>query len=203
MLPASFQAPAAIILLIGGLLACFAGYRIFRVVLGIYGFILGALLASNVVGGEQSGAMMLAAAIGGGLVGALLLIAAYFVGVALIGAGFGAGLANLIGAGIGREPHILVVILLAIVGALAALRLQRYVIVVATAFGGAQTIVVGAAALLGNRAAAATAARAIYTVYPLNPMPETALDAIAALVLGIAGVIVQLMVTSNTKGKKR
>ena len=113
MLPASAQAPAAVILLIGGLLACFAGYRIFRVVLGIYGFILGALLASNVVGGEQSGTMMLAAAIGGGLVGALLLIAAYFVGVALIGAGFGAGLANLIGAGIGREPHILVVILLA------------------------------------------------------------------------------------------
>ena len=203
MLPASFQAPAAVILLIGGLLACFAGYRIFRVVLGIYGFILGALLASNVVGGEQSGAMMLVAAIGGGLVGALLLIAAYFVGVALIGAGLGAGLANLIGAGLGREPHIVVVILLAIVGALAALRLQRYVIVVATAFGGAQTIVVGAAALLGNPAAAATAARAIYTVYPLNPMPETALDAIAALVLGIAGVIVQLMVTSKNKGKKR
>ena len=202
MLPASFQAPAAIILLIGGLLACFAGYRIFRTVLGIYGFILGALLASNIVGGEQSSAMMLAAAIGGGLVGALLLIAAYFVGVALIGAGLGAGAANLLWAGMGREPHIVVVIVLAIIGALAALRLQRYVIVIATAFGGAQTVVVGVAALLGNRSAATAAARAIYTVYPLNPMPDTALDAIAALVLGIAGVLVQLMVTAKTKRKK-
>jgi hypothetical protein len=201
MLPASFQAPAAIILLVGGLLACFAGYRIFRVVLGIYGFILGALFASNVIGGEQSGAMMLAAAIGGGLVGALLLIAAYFVGVALIGAGLGAGAANLLSAALGREPHIVVVVVLAVIGALAALRLQRYVIVVATAFGGAQTVVVGAAALRGNRAAASTAARAIYTVYPLNPMPETMLDAIAAIVLGIAGVAVQLMVTA--KGKKK
>jgi hypothetical protein len=201
MLPASFQAPAAIILLVGGLLACFAGYRIFRVVLGIYGFILGALFASNVIGGEQSGAMMLAAAIGGGLVGALLLIAAYFVGVALIGAGLGAGAANLLGAALGREPHIVVVVVLAVIGALAALRLQRYVIVVATAFGGAQTVVVGAAALMGNRAAASTAARAIYTVYPLNPMPETMLDAIAAIVLGIAGIAVQLMVTA--KGKKK
>lgn len=200
MLPASFQAPAAIILLVGGLLACFAGYRIFRVVLGIYGFILGALFASNVIGGEQSGAMMLAAAIGGGLVGALLLIAAYFVGVALIGAGLGAGAANLLGAALGREPHILVVVVLAVIGALAALRLQRYVIVVATAFGGAQTVVVGAAALMGNRAAASTAARAIYTVYPLNPMPETMLDAVAAIVLGLAGIAVQLMVTA--KGKK-
>ena len=203
MLPASFQAPAAIILLIGGLLACFAGYRIFRTVLGIYGFILGALLASNIVGGEQSGTMMLAAAIGGGLVGALLLIAAYFVGVALIGAGLGAGAANLLWAGLGREPHILVVIVLAIAGALLALRLQRYVIVVTTAFGGAQTVVVGAAALLGNRAAAATAVRAIYTVYPLNPMPDTALDGIAALVLGIAGMLVQLMVTATNKRNKK
>ena len=202
MLPASFQAPAAIILLIGGLLACFAGYRIFRIVLGIYGFILGALLASNIVGGEQSSAMMIGAAIGGGVVGALLLIAAYFVGVALIGAGLGAGAANLLWAGMGREPHIVVVIVLAIIGALAALRLQRYVIIVTTAFGGAQTVVVGAAALLGNRAAAATAARAIYTVYPLNPLPDTTLDAIAAVVLGIAGVLVQLLVTATTKGKK-
>lgn len=202
MLPASFQAPAAIILLVGGLLACFAGYRIFRVVLGIYGFILGALFASNVVGGEQSGAMMLAAAIGGGLVGALLLIAAYFVGVALIGAGLGAGAANLIWAAFNREPHIVVVLVLAVIGALAALRLQRYVIVVATAFGGAQTVVVGAAALMGNRAAASTAARAIYTVYPLNPMPDTVLDTAAAIVLGITGVAVQLMVTAKGKNKK-
>ena len=200
MLPASFQAPAAIILLAGGLLACFAGYRIFRIVLGIYGFILGALFASNVVGGEQSSTTMLVAAIGGGLVGALLLIAAYFIGVALIGAGIGAGAANLLWAAFGREPHVVAVIVLAILGALAALRLQRYVIVVATAFGGAQTVVVGAAALMGNRAAAATAARAIYTVYPLNPIPDSVLDAIAALVLGIAGVAVQLMVTA--KGKK-
>ena len=202
MLPASFQAPAAIILLVGGLLACFAGYRIFRVVLGIYGFILGALFASNVVGGEQSGAMMLAAAIGGGLVGALLLIAAYFVGVALIGAGLGAGAANLIWAAFNREPHIVVVLVLAVIGALAALRLQRYVIVVATAFGGAQTVVVGAAALVGNRAAVSTAARAIYTVYPLNPMPDTVLDTAAAIVLGITGVAVQLMVTAKGKNKK-
>ena len=203
MLPASFQAPAAIILLVGGLLACFAGYRIFRVVLGIYGFILGALFASNVVGGEQSTWMMLGTALAGGVAGALLLIAAYFIGVALIGAGLGAGAANLIGAALGREPHVAIVIVLAIVGALAALRLQRYVIIIATAFGGAQTIVVGAAALMGNTSAATAAARAIYTVYPLNPMPDTLLDAMAALVLGIAGVAVQLLVTSkNTKSRK-
>ena len=199
MLPASFQTPAEVILLIGGLLACFAGYRIFRIVLGIYGFIGGALLASNIVGTEHT-MLMIGAAIGGGLIGALILIAAYFVGVALIGAGLGAVLANLLWAATGGEPHIAVVIILAIVGALAALALQRYVIIIATAFGGAQTVVVGATALMGSRAAADAAERSVYSVYPLNPMPATMLDSVAALLLGIAGVAVQLLVTA--KGKK-
>ena len=45
MLPASFHTPVAIILVLGGLLSCFAGYRVFRVVLGFFGFVLGALIA--------------------------------------------------------------------------------------------------------------------------------------------------------------
>lgn len=199
MLPAFLQTPAAAILLVGGLLACFAGYRVFRVVLGIYGFILGVLLATSIVGTENT-MWTIAAAIGGGLAGALLLIAAYFVGVALIGAGLGAALANLIWAAIGGEPHVLAVIAFAIAGALAALALQRYVIIIATAFGGAQTVVVGAAALMGTQAVADTAARTVYSVYPLNPMPDTVMDSVATLVLGIAGLLVQLLVTA--KGKK-
>ena len=199
MLPASLQMPAAVILLLGGLLACFAGYRVFRIVLGIYGFILGALLASSIVGTEHT-LWTIVASLGIGLLGALILIGAYFVGVALIGAGLGAGLANVIWAWVGGEPHVIVVIVLAIAGALGALALQRYVIIVATAFGGAQTMVVGAAAILGNRAAAETAAQTVYSVYPLDPMPGTSMDAGASLILGMAGVLVQLFVTA--KGRK-
>src|SRR5580765_3857678 len=110
MLPASFQTPAAVILLVGGIISCFAGYRVFRVVLGIYGFILGALLASGMVGTEHS-IWMIAAAFVGGLVGSLILIAAYFVGVALLGAGIGALATSLIWASIGREPSAVIVIL--------------------------------------------------------------------------------------------
>src|SRR5918994_3663593 len=128
MLPATFQTPAAVVLLAGGLLSCFAGYRVFRIVLGIYGFILGALLASSAMGTDQTFWMVVAALLGG-LIGALILIAAYFVGVALIGAGIGALAANLIWAWFNREPGLLVVILLSIAGALGALALQRYVII--------------------------------------------------------------------------
>src|SRR3954468_3614450 len=119
MLPASFQIPAAIILLVGGVISCFAGYRVFRVVLGIYGFILGALFASGIAGPENT-MWMIGAALVGGLLGALILIAAYFVGVALLGAGIGALAASLIWASLGREPGAAVVIVLATIGAVAA-----------------------------------------------------------------------------------
>ena len=200
MLPASFQTPAAIILVLGGLLSCFAGHRVFRVVLGFFGFVLGALLTSSVMGTDQT-VWMIVAAVVGGIVGALILVAAYFVGVALIGAGVGALVVNLIWASLGREPHIVIVILFAIAGALAALALQRYVIITATAFGGAWTTIVGALALLGDKLAVEAAARNnVWLAYPMNPAPGQRWVIVAWLVLGLVGVIVQLGVTA--KGKK-
>jgi hypothetical protein len=203
MLPAAFQTPAAIILILGGLLSCFAGYRVFRVVLGFFGFILGALLTSSVMGTEQT-VWMVVAAIAGGIVGALILVAAYFVGVALIGAGVGALVANLIWASLAREPHIVIVILFAIAGALGALALQRYVIVVATGFSGAWTTIVGALALTGDRLAVEAAARNnVWLAYPMNPAPGQRWVIYAWLVLGLVGVTVQLMITAEGKKKKQ
>ncbi len=204
MLPATFQTPAAGILLLGGLLACFAGYRVFRIVLGIYGFILGALLASSAMSSDQT-LWMVVAAILGGIAGALILVAAYFVGVALIGAGVGAFVANVIGAALGREPHVFVVIALAILGALGALALQRYVIIVGTSFGGAWTTIVGALALRGNRVAAEAAARNdVWLAYPINPAPGERWIIFAWLALGIIGLLVQVGITArDSKGKRK
>jgi Domain of unknown function (DUF4203) len=201
MLPASFQTPAALLLVVGGLLSCFAGYRIFRIVLGIYGFILGALLASSAMGTDQT-LWMIVAAVVGGLIGALILIAAYFVGVALIGAGIGALVANVVAASLGREPHIFVLILLAVVGALAALALQRYVIIVSTAFGGAWTAIVGALALKGDRVASQAAAHNdVWLAYPLNPAPGQRWVILVWLALGAAGLIAQLSTPEKRKKK--
>jgi hypothetical protein len=61
MLPASYQLPAAVILVAGGALACFFGYRLFRTVLGIYGFILGALIATSVLGPTETSTTLLVA----------------------------------------------------------------------------------------------------------------------------------------------
>src|SRR5882672_9762650 len=132
MLPHSYELPAAILLVLGGALSCLAGYRLFRVVLGIYGFIFGAMLASSMMGASNTTGMIVAAVVGG-IVGALVLVFAYFIGIALVGAGLGALVAHL-GWGYIRagDPPAAAVIVLAILGAVGAMLLQRYVIVVAT-----------------------------------------------------------------------
>ena len=170
MLPASFQTPAAVILLVGGLISCFAGYRVFRIVLGIYGFILGALVASSAMGTEHT-AWMIGAALVGGVVGALILIVAYFVGVALLGAAIGAGAAAVIWASFHSEPGLLIVVVFATAGALAAMALQRYVIIGSTAFGGAWTAMIGIATLMGDRQTAAAATKHVWLAYPMDPAP--------------------------------
>jgi hypothetical protein len=193
MLPATYQVPAAIILVVGGLLACFAGYRLFRVVLGIYGFILGALLASSIMSPGDPWPLLVAAVVGG-LIGAVLLNLAYFVGVALLGAGAGALLVHLVSAQLGRgDPHVAVVVIFAVVGAIAATQLQRYVIVFATAFGGAWTMLVGTLALLGDKTArVAAAANNVWVVYPLSPGPGRAWIVAAWIGLSLAGLFFQL-----------
>src|ERR687897_3778884 len=115
---------------------------------------------------------MVVAAVLGGLVGAVLLLAAYFVGVALVGAGIGALAANLIWTQVEGDPHPFVVILFSVGGALLATWLQRYVIILGTAFGGAWTILVGGLALMGDHTAInAAAAGDVWVAYPMNPAP--------------------------------
>ena len=201
MLPAAYQLPAAIVLLIGGTVACFFGYRLFRVVLALSGFILGALLASSIFGMSDTGPMIVAALVGG-LAGAGILFAAYFVGVALIGAGLGAVTANVVMAAGDGDPHFLVVVFLSIAGAAAAMYLQRYFIIVGTAFGGAWTMIVGGMALLGDRAAIAAAASGdVWVAYPLDPAPGQQWVPIAWLALGAIGAGIQLWVTGGEKGR--
>jgi Domain of unknown function (DUF4203) len=201
MLPASYQFPAAVILLVGGIISCFFGYRLFRTVLAIFGFILGALAASSLFGVSDTG-LMLVAAVVGGLVGAFVLIAAYFVGVALVGAGLGAVIANLVFSAGDRDPSVFMVILFSVAGAVGATYLQRYFIIVGTAFGGAWTMIVGAMALVGDRTALKAATSGdVWVAYPLNPAPGQQWVLAVWIVLSLIGAGVQLGITGGEKGR--
>lgn len=200
MLPVSYQIPAAVLLLLGGVVASFFGFRLFRIVLAIFGFILGALAASSLFGVSDTGPMLIAALVGG-VIGAGLLVAAYFVGVALVGAGLGALIANVAFSASDRDPQFLVLVFCAIAGAAAAMYLQRYFIIVGTGFAGAWTLIVGAMALIGDRRAMAAAAGDVWVAYPLDPAPGQRWVPIVWIVLAIAGIAVQLGWTGGQKGR--
>ena len=152
MLPSGYHIPAALIFVGGGLLACFYGYRLFRIVLGVYGFILGALFGSQLAA-SSSDAWMVAGALLGGVIGAAALYMAYFIGAVLVGAGVGAFLAHLGWSAWRSDPPLLAVIAFALVGALSGWWFQRIVVSIATALGGAWTALVGLSAIISERMA--------------------------------------------------
>jgi hypothetical protein len=196
VLPISFESPAAIALVIGGTVACFAGYRWFRIVLAIYGFIAGAMLASSTLASSNTTGLLIAA-LAGGVVGSVLLFFAYFVGIALIGAGLGAFSVQIGWARFSAvDPPWVLVLLFAALGTVTALVLQRYVIVVSTAFSGAWTIIIGALALAGDRRTA-HAVSDVWILYPTTAVPGAAWVPIAWVVLGLLGTGVQLGVTGR------
>ncbi len=200
MLPAAIKF-RAVVLLAGGLTACFFGYRLFKVVLGVFGFIIGALAASSVFGAGDTTPMVIAAIVGG-IAGAALLLAAYFVGVALVGAGVGALLVNMIWTQIEGDPHPAVVIVFSVAGAVVATWLQRYVIILATAFTGAWTMLVGGMALMGDSGPLrAAAAGDVWVAYPLNPAPGMRWVPWAWFALGAFGALVQMRWTGGERGR--
>ena len=192
MLPVAFHVPAGVVLLAAGLLACFAGYRLFRAVLTIYGFLLGALLASSLVAPANAPTMLIAMAVGG-IAGALLMFAGYFAGVTLVGAALGALVFRSFWVQLGgTDPSWLLVLLFAVVGAAAAVFAQRLVVILATSFGGAHTAVAGLVALLAHRAAVAPVVDDPWISRLAPPPGGPRWPFLAWIALGIVGTLVQL-----------
>jgi Domain of unknown function (DUF4203) len=197
MLPHSYELPAAVLIVLTGALSCFAGYRLFKLVLGIYGFLIGAAFASSMVAPSNTIGMIVAAIVGG-VAGSVILVFAYFVGVALLGAALGWLVIHVVWTqvSVGEPPWIAVAILAAI-GAIGAMFVQRYVIIVSTAFAGAWTILVGGLAAAADRGAAR--AGDVWILYPFTPAPGARWVPLAWVALGAIGTVVQL---SATGGKR-
>ena len=196
LIPTSYQLPVLALLILGGLIAWAAGYRLFRFVLTLFGLGIGAFVASTLFGTADR-TLFLFAAVGGGAVGALVMFFGYFVGVALIGAGAGALSVHMIWSRLGSDPHAFVVILAAVAGAAAAMALQRYVIIIATAFSGGWTMLWGAMNVIDS---AGTLARRpqVWMVYPLDLSPGRRWIVAAWAVIGLLGVFIQLRFTARS-----
>ena len=188
------------LLILGGALACFAGYRLFRIVLGIYGFILGAMMASSMMGVTNTGGMVVAALVGG-IAGALILVFAYFVGIALVGAGLGALVAHVAGArsATGDPPAVMVIVAVdrrrdRRDGA-AALRHHRRHRVRRRVDGDRRRAGGGGRTRRGARGAAGD----VWILYPLTPAPGQRWVPSRGSCSGLIGTGVQLGVTGRRR----
>ena len=201
MLPHGYEQPAAVLLLLGGVLACFAGHRLFRIVLGIYGFIIGAMVASSIVGVTNTTGMLVAAGIGG-LLGSVVMVFAWFVGVSLVGAGIGVLVAHLVWTQIASgDPPAVAIIAVAVAGAIGAMFVQKYVIVAGTAFAGAWTILLSASNWLAKADPGLTRGASdteVWIFYPTTA-PGSRWMPLVWIGLGLLGTAVQLSMTSGRK----
>lgn len=145
---------AAALQLALGLAVAFFGFRLFRALLALAGFLAGASfgLSLGAAGTTSASVWLLALALG--LLGALILWALFRVGALVLGAGLGLAVAGSVAASLpsGANPQWSLLILLVglVVGALLGWRLQRALIILATALSGAWGAMVGLAMLLGS-----------------------------------------------------
>ncbi|MEX0999478.1 MAG: DUF4203 domain-containing protein [Thermodesulfobacteriota bacterium] len=136
----------SIIAALFGLLICFFGYKIFRLVLAILGFIIGASFLAGVGFTLTDGneiLIILIAGIAGGLVAAVILLFLYSAGVFLLGALFGISVFSGILMLINIDTSPLLYIMPAILGGIIALLLQKFMIILITSFAGAWIAVIG------------------------------------------------------------
>lgn len=129
-----------------GAVQCFFGYRIFKIILGLMGFLIGGVLAAAMGFAifEQE-IIALVSGLVGGIIGAALMVVLYFVGIFLIGAFLGGVLGTVLFAVAETYPEPVVLLILAVITGVIALIFQKFMIMVATGFGGAWSVVTGIA----------------------------------------------------------
>jgi hypothetical protein len=198
-LPILFMSVFAFVI---GLLICFGGYRLFMLLLPIWGLFAGIALGAGAISlifGEGFLASVTGIVVGivVGLIFMALSYLFYFIGVAIYAASIGYGLGSGLMYAIFADPAVLAVvvgIILAVVVALLtlALNLQKYVIVIISAFGGA-SVLVGAVLLLFGVIDPATVGN-----NPLQPVLQDSIFwAIAWAAVAILGFIIQVSTTTT------
>jgi hypothetical protein len=195
--------PLSIIVIAAGVLVCFFGYRLLKVVLGLVGFAAGAVAAgglSMLIAPENSTALIVAAAIGGAA-GAAVLVWAFYVGIFLVGAAAGLVAGGVAAHWLDGAAEVAAYVGLALVGGALALKAQRVMLGVSTAILGAAAIVAGGlVTLIGSEATLDLADR---VVDGGAPGPAGWIAGLCWVLLSAVGMGVQLGTKEAKNAKKK
>ncbi|MFN8373098.1 MAG: DUF4203 domain-containing protein [Anaerolineae bacterium] len=186
----------ALAAIVVGLLSCFQGYRFFRVVLAAVGFVVGFGIGVSLVPADQV-TLRIAAGFGAGLLRTMLLSWLYIFGFVAAGAILGGTLAStmLLALNIQNNNALAAASVVGIIaGGFVALLLNKWIIVVSTAFNGAALILYGAALLVPG----------LMEVNPSRPVRiESPWVVVIWLALGMAGFAFQARLYRDELGAKR
>jgi hypothetical protein len=193
------------IVVVLGAVQCFFGYRAFKFLLVLVGFVLGyALVYEAVFSLLHHKAAAFFIALAGGVVCGALITGAYLLGVFLVGVIFGSALALHLYTIAAQHPEPAMLFIFAALGGLLALFFQKLSIITATAFGGAWAVVAGIAWYI-TRAIDPTNLASVEKYFRAGGVPVYAVVA-CWIVLGVMGVYYQYKVApivGAPKGKIR
>ncbi|MFO7900312.1 MAG: DUF4203 domain-containing protein [Planctomycetota bacterium] len=130
---------------LAGVILCFWGHRAFRPALGLFGALVGgyAAAAGGLYVSEGNHAVALFCGAIGAALGCVLMITAYLLGVFVIGAALGGMLGAVFTIQAPADLRLVVVAVLAALGGVLGLFLERFIIIAATALNGAALVVGG------------------------------------------------------------
>ena len=141
----------AIALIASGVITCFWGYRLFKVVLGVTGFVTGGTLAWTVL--TEAGYGEMVTVVGtflAALLGAAAMFSLFFAGVFLFGCSMGLLMAVAILSLLGGELNVVAVSIFSSVSGLVTLWFRKVLVVASTALTGAWSVLSGVAYLVGD-----------------------------------------------------
>ncbi|MDX1591134.1 MAG: DUF4203 domain-containing protein [Balneolaceae bacterium] len=127
-----------------GPVLCFFGYRLFKFVLGLIGFIIGGALTIAISQYYiQNENISLILGMLGGFIGASLMVPLYFAGVFILGSLFGSLMGIVLYSLTGSSPDPVAMIIMMIIMGVVAVAFEKFMIILSTAFAGAWSMLIG------------------------------------------------------------
>lgn len=181
-----------LIFLVVGLIACFFGKRLYRVVLALTGFGVGYYAASAALV-SQSDVIQIVGAIIAGLIVAVIFWSLYKFAYVVFGVFLGLAVGVLIGNAFNLDGvvYLIVAIVLAVIGGVIGSSLADLMIRLATAFGGASQAISGLAAIAAALSITLPLVDPSHSSTVAHDSTAAIITIVLVIILGVVGYIFQ------------